>query len=421
MFLRLLNNMNSLPLHLRLASLFTICLGMALLTTVAGTNIMVLLLLFTAPWAWMRFRVQEDSQRLAMQLWWLIIALCAWSILSNAAAGYGGKELFKALLHDMRTFAFIVLLWPVFANPQVSRSALWALLGSVVALATVNLVLTVGGYLPPGQYFWSTAPHLYGQILVGFFFLLAQMLLARPSLSWRVILPMALLLMSLFFASERRTGYLQLAAGFVVWTGLNHKRLLVGKYKWWFILGALAAFVAALASPIVQRRMAQVVFEVQQFLAQTPQERTAKETAVGIRLQYYVSVWELIKQSNLWLGVGSINFPELFWQVNEKMGGIERTLFSNPHNEYLYTLATKGVVGLAFYLTIFGQACRLAWGKTDNVQRVGLLMFVFLFMLSITTNSMMIDMEEGHFTLLILLVFLAPKSLGLAKPPTQTL
>jgi O-antigen ligase len=124
-------------------------------------------------------------------------------------------------------------------------------------------------------------------------------------------------------------------------------------------------------------------------------------------------VWELIKQSNIWLGVGSINFPDLFWQANQKMGGTEKTLFSNPHNEYLYTLATKGVVGLVLYLAIFGQACRMAWGKTDNVQRIGLLMFVFLFMLSITTNSMMIDMEEGHFTMLILLIFLAPKSLDL--------
>jgi O-antigen ligase len=416
MFLRAQNKMNSLPLHLRLASLFTAGLGLALLTTVAGTNIMVLLLLLTAPWAWMRFQVAGNTQRHALQLWWLIVAVCAWSILSNAAAGYGAKEMIKALLHDMRTFAFVVLLWPVFANAQVSRTALWALLGSVVALATANLVLTVGGYLPPGQYFWPTAPHLYGQILVGFFFLLAQMLLARPSLSWRVVLPMALLLMSLFFASERRTGYLQLAAGFVVWTALNHKRLLVGKYKWWFVLGAVAAFVAALASPIVQRRMVQVVFEVQQFLAQTPEERTAKETAVGIRLQYYVSVWELIKHSNVWLGVGSINFPDLFWQVNQKMGGTEKTLFSNPHNEYLYTLATKGLVGLVLYVTIFAQACRMAWHKTDDVQRIGLVVFVFLFLLSITTNSMMIDMEEGHFTMLVLLIFLAPKSLDLVKP-----
>jgi O-antigen ligase len=412
MFLRALNNMNSLPMHLRFASMFAVGVGLALLTTVAGTNIMVLMLLLTAPWAWINYRLDGEVRSQLLWLWGLITALCAWSMLSNVMAGFGDKEVIKALLHDMRTFAFVVLLWPVFANASVARTALWALLVSAVTLASANLILTVSGYLPPGQYFWPTAPHLYGQILVGFFFLMAQMLLVRPSLSWRVALPMVLLLMSLFFASERRTGYLQLAAGLVVWTCLNHKRLLVGKYKWWFVVGAVAAFVAALASPIVQRRMSQVVFEVQQFLAQTPQERTAKETAVGIRLQYYVSVWELIKQSNTWLGVGSINFPELFWQVNQKMGGADKSLFSNPHNEYLYTLATKGAVGLLLYLAIFGQACRIAWQKTDDVQRVGLVMFVFLFMLSITTNSMMIDMEEGHFTMLILLIFLAPKSLS---------
>jgi O-antigen ligase len=411
--------MNALPLHLRLASIFCVGVGTALLTTVAGTNIMVLLLLLVAPWAWVHYKMDEGERQQTSLLWAMVLALCAWSMLSDFVAGHEFKEVVKALLHDMRTFAFIVLLWPVFTAAHVSRTALWTLLGSVLALATANLFLTIGGYLPPGEYFWPTAPHLYGQILVGFFFLLAQMLLVRPSLSWRVSVPMALLLMSLFFASERRTGYLQLAAGFVLWAGLNHKRLLVGKYKWWFVLGAVAAFAAAVASPIVQRRMAQVAFEVQQFLAQTPEERTAKETAVGIRLQYYVSVWQLIKQSNFWVGVGSINFPDLFWQVNEKMGGTEKTLFSNPHNEYLYTLATKGIVGLALYLAVFVQASRMAWKKVDEVQRVGLVMFVFLFMLSITTNSMMIDMEEGHFTMLVLLMFLAPKSLALVSPETQ--
>jgi hypothetical protein len=53
------------------------------------------------------------------------------------------------------------------------------------------------------------------------------------------------------------------------------------------------------------------------------------------------------------------------------------------------------------------------WDKKDELQRVVLLVFVFLFMLSITTNSMMIDMEEGHLTLMVLLIFLAPKCLDM--------
>ena len=47
-------------------------------------------------------------------------------------------------------------------------------------------------------------------------------------------------------------------------------------------------------------------------------------------------------------------------------------------------------------------------------------MFVYLFMVSILMNSMMVDMEEGHFTMLVLLIFLAPKSLTLLQVTTRT-
>jgi O-antigen ligase len=206
---------------------------------------------------------------------------------------------------------------------------------------------------------------------------------------------------------------LQFFAGLVVWAGLNYHRLKSFKNRRWLWGGALLILVLVFASPIVQRRIAAVWFEIQQFIGQTDEQRTAKETAVGIRLQYYVSVWALITQSSWWTGVGTIDFPQKFWLINQSMGALDSKLFSNPHNEYLYMLATKGVIGLLLYVAIFVQACRLAWNKKDELQRVALLVFVFLFMLSITTNSMMIDMEEGHLTLMILLIFLAPKCLDL--------
>jgi O-antigen ligase len=330
-------------------------------------------------------------------------------------AGHGWAESFKAVVHDMRTFGFIVLLWPLFANARFAQYAMWALFGAVIALASANLLLVLVGYLPPGKYFWPTAPHMYGQTLVGLIFLLAQMQLVRPKFSWQIALAMLLLVASLFMASERRTGYLQLAAGFVVWVALNYKRLFVGRYKWWIALGGAAVVVAAILSPVVQSRMAMALLEVNQYLGQSTVERANNATSVGIRMQFYVSAWAVVVQ-NLWVGVGSIDFPVLFQQMNAGMGGVTNlSVFTNPHNEYIYILATKGMVGLVLYLAIFGQACRMALAKSDEVQRVGLLVFVFLFMLSITTNSMMIDMEEGHFTMLIMLIFLSPKSLGLDR------
>jgi O-antigen ligase len=395
----------------RVACIIGVLMACALLTTVAGTNFAVLLMLLVTPFVWMNQRPPKLDQQQVMFLMFIAI-FCFWDVLTNLVAGHGFIASLVEDIHNLRTFGFILILWFTFANEVVARTTLWALLGAVVLLAGLNLSLTAVGYLHSGEYFMPSISHLYGQIIVGCFFVFAQMLLNQSQFSWRLLILMLILLMSLMFASHRRTGYVLLAGGLLVWSLLNKDKLF-GKYRRWFLGAVMVAVAVALTSQVVQERMLLVMTEVHQFQAQTPQERTAMPTSVGIRLQYYLSVWDLISHSNLWLGVGSISFPELFWEVNEKMGGTEKSMYSNPHNEYLYILATKGVVGLALYLGIFAQACRLAWVKTDDVQRVSLLVFVFLFLLSITSNSMMIDMEEGHFMMMIFLIFLAPRNLTL--------
>jgi len=415
--------MNQYPLHQRLAALFAVGIGLTLVTSTAGTNLMVLLLLLTAPWAMLEFKKTVVLSSREVKFFILLVMICLWDLASNMWAGYSLKACGVALLHDMRTIGFILVLWPIFAVGFVSRVSIWTVTGVVVLLASVNLLMTIFGYLTPGTYFWPTAPHMYGQMLVGIFFLLAQILIMRPDLGWRCVLPMVMLLASLFFASERRTGYLLFVAGSVIWACLNYHRSSAFNNRRWLWGVAVLILLLVAFSPIVQRRVASVWFEIQQFLGQTDEQRTARETAVGIRLQYYVSVWALITQSSWLIGVGTIDFPQKFWLVNQSMGAIDPKLFSNPHNEYLYMLATKGLIGLLLYMGIFFQACRLAIDKKDELQRTPFLVFVFLFMLSIVTNSMMIDMEEGHFTMLILLIFLAPKSLdllGATKEPQPT-
>ena len=215
-------------------------------------------------------------------------------------------------------------------------------------------------------------------------------------------------------ANERRAGILLLVAGLPVWFLLNRKRILVGQFRWWFAGALIASLTLAISSSIVQARLILVWQDVTQYIQRSPLERANDFSSVGIRMQFYVSTWEIIKL-NLLLGVGSLQFSQLFQQVNLAMGTTEPKHFTNPHNEYLFILATKGVLGLVLYLGIFIQACRLVLAKSSEVQRIGLFMFVYLFMVSIFMNSMMIDMEEGHFAMLVLLIFLAPSSLELLK------
>jgi O-antigen ligase len=155
-------------------------------------------------------------------------------------------------------------------------------------------------------------------------------------------------------------------------------------------------------------RVALIFSEYQQFLLMTPQQRSQLETSVGLRLQYYVSSWSIVLD-HFWTGTGSLNFKQLFWTVNRDMGATNPQVFApNPHNEYLYMWTTKGLIGLLLYLGIFVQACRLAARRSETWQRHGLWLFVCLFLTSILFNSMSIDMVEGHFMMLVLLIFLAP-------------
>lgn len=412
--------------HAKAAMLFVVVFGMAVFVSTSLTNFAVLGLLLIAPFAWRYFLRSNKDIELEVKLFWrLIFALCAWDVVTNLLAGSGLGASLKELVHDMRTFGFILVLWAVFANALIARLAFWAVFTTVLILASINLLLTLLGKVPQGEYFttgyrFSHMSHMYGQALVGFVFVLAQMWLVKPKLSWRVAVPLMLLLTSLVLASERRTGWVLLAAGFGVWGLLNAKRLFGGKYKWWLLSAAISVLAVVASSDVVHRRMALAVVEFNEYLALTPQERSAAIFgSVSIRMQYAATAWEAIKQSNWWIGVGSIGFPAAYQAAATTLEvtpqSWARYNWGNPHNEYLYVLATKGVVGLVLYLAVFTQACRVAWQKTDEVQRVSLVIFVFLFMLSITTNSMMIDMEEGHFTMLIVLIFLAPKSLDLIK------
>ncbi len=407
------------------ANAVLLAIATALLTSVAGINIGVLLLLLVTPWFWRHCVFDAAQKKWTVQFLVLIASFCLWDVVTNLMAGASVVSALLALQHDLRTFAFILLLWPVFMVEKVARFALLALLTACVAIAGANLAATWTGLIQSGEYLWPTMHHLHGQMSVGMVFLLAQLWLVRPNLSWRVALPMVVLLASMFFANERRAGYLLLCVGFPVWYALNAKRLFVGRYKWWVLCAAIFALLLAAASPVVQARMARMVLEVNQFFAMTPEQRAGVETSLGIRLQFYSSIAELIQQSHWMVGVGSVHFADMFYAINQRLGTTSEQAatyfsnFQNPHNEYLFMLATKGVIGLILYLAIFIQACRLAWQKHDEVQRVVCVMFVFLFMVSITANSMMTDMEEGHFTMLILLIFLAPASLRLFQDNPQ--
>ena len=405
--------------RIRLATPVVLALSACLLTTTAGTNLMVFLLLLLAPWAWWRFKWTEPERRQATTLFMLIGLFCVWDLSVNLWAGNSWLSSLKAL-RDLRNFGFIIVLWPIFALPNVARRAAWGLLASVVLLALANLTMTLSGNLPHGDLMTKFMPNMHGQILVGLVLLLGLSWIEQPDRSWRAWLPMVILLLSLLLASSRRTGYILLVAGAGMALVLNRDKLRLQKYRVVVLLGVVVILGLALSSSHLRMRVSLALSEVVQFFSLDTRQRAALETSVGIRLEYYVSTWQLIKE-HFWTGLGSLKFGDAFWQINQQMGATNKALFGgNPHNEYLWMWATKGLIGLLMYLAIWVQVCRMAWHKRDRLQRHGLWVLVTLFLISITSNSMSFDMVEGHFMMLALLIFLAPDNLKLWPEKVKT-
>ena len=99
----------------------------SMLTSVAGINLAVLLLLLAVPLFIRDFAFDPDQKNTTVQFLLLIGAICFWDIFTNLAGGASVGAALWAVQHDLRTFAFVVLLWPVFASERVARFALWSL------------------------------------------------------------------------------------------------------------------------------------------------------------------------------------------------------------------------------------------------------------------------------------------------------
>lgn len=392
----------------RLTSPLVVLLCIALLTSTALTNICMLLLALLSFWAWSRYQWPDGEWALAKPLFILIGLFCLWDLSANLLGGNSLSDSLQALRH-VRKFFFVLLLWPLFASPRVARHALLSLGATVCLLAAANLVWTLVLHHPESM--TSFMSNLHGQILVGMVLLLVHAALVRRYQPWLLVALALVLLASLFFAAHRRTGYVLLAVGSVFMMLLLWKSQ-TGRRRQVYLLAGVAVLAALLLlaglSATLQQRVDLFFTEYHQFFEMSPQQRSQLETSVGLRLQYFVSSWSIV-QDHFWTGMGSLNFKQLFWEVNRDMGATNPKVFApNPHNEYLYMWTTKGLVGLLLYLGIFVQACRLAARRSEAWQRHGLWMFVCLFLTSILFNSMSIDMVEGHFMMLVLLIFLAP-------------
>ena len=187
-------------------------------------------------------------------LFLLIGGFCLWDLIVNLISGNGLAESFQATRH-VRKFFFVIVLWPLFVMPGVARHAVFALGTTVALLAGANLVWI---FLLHGEGFMTSfMPNLHGQILVGTVLLLVHACVFKRQQTMLLLGLVLLLIASLFWGSDRRTGYVLLIIGSPLLFILVYQQQ-SGQRRKFFLLGGLVllaglVFFAGMSAKVQSR------------------------------------------------------------------------------------------------------------------------------------------------------------------------
>jgi O-antigen ligase len=153
--------------------------------------------------------------------------------------------------------------------------------------------------------------------------------------------------------------------------------------------------IAYQASPVFHGRVDRGVSEVRQF-------QNNPNTSVGLRLLFWQNSWEIIT-NNLWIGVGTGDFPTAYATINRK-NSPRFVATDNPHNQFILAGCQLGLLGITSLMAIF--IIQIIQGKLrtlspygDGWQRVRLAFPVFFLTIMLTESYLIIASTGFLFSL----------------------
>ena len=369
----------------------------SLFLSTALNNILAALVCSAAGLYWYRYRPFGLLRRpLAL----LCMAFLGWMIVRDLTAGSTLAATMREV-DDFRPLIFLVFWAPLFAAPGHRRAAGLTFFVCMVIFCVAALLSVAITHEHITEIGYSRGHDLSGPMMAVAIGASIQLALAGGRLRrwWAGFAVLATA--TLFFATERRTGYVGFGAVMVALVLLNMSRLTQRTLLIAAVLAIALPATLLVVSPNARNRMALVFSESSQFAQTDTHKQRNIVTSSGLRLRFWTVTAEVIKESPI-IGSGVARFAERY-NVHDALLGNSAEATGNPHNEYLYVTAGLGIVGLVLYLAL--QARVILDGRLlpNETQRKILWLAMIVFMVSILFNSMLIDMVPGHFYALVLL------------------
>lgn len=286
------------------------------------------------------------------------------------------------------------------------RRALLAFLAGTVLASTLSYA-RFAGWIPERYARHVVQGHIHFGVIEAFAaYWFARLACERGPRRWLLALLAAMLAFDVIYIDIARTGYVVLFALIVLLAAQRLGRKGVA-------LGAATALVLALvaftAFPIARTRVQQGWQNLRQYQRiETTHSGSLADNSLGLRLQFWRNTWRIIERRPL-LGSGTGSLPVEYGRIAP-----HDLRTSNAHNEYLNTTEQLGLVGLVLLLGLGVAAWREA-RRLDASQRDAAQAVLVTIGVGSLFNSLLMDVNEGRFLVVMLGLLLAAASSGRAR------
>ena len=311
---------------------------------------------------------------------------------------YGASPLREAASHLWKyaDLLFIPLFALAFREPDTRIKALHAFAITLAVIIVLSCLLRVG-IMPKLPFFASDgiAPTVFKlkvthSILVAFSAFLFAWLgsnaaTPRLRLVWYAFALLAAI--NVLFVVKGATGYVILAALFLLWGGERISRR--NAMRAILLMAGIATTLIVVPSPF-QERVILTHTEIQNWRPDSP---ATVSTSAGLRLEFYKNTLDIIAAHPL-TGVGTGGFPRAYARQAKDSG---RFLTHNPHNEFLNVSVQIGIVGILALIAMFWLQWRSAPQLATPMEQSLARALVLTLVAGCMVNSLLLDHAEGLF------------------------
>lgn len=252
------------------------------------------------------------------------------------------------------------------------------------------------GLIPTAKYGYSFLYHISHSFFMSFLgFVSAHKVMDRRESLNRIFWGAVLLLCvaNMFYVGTGRTGLLIFIFLMVLFL---MQRFSLLKQIAGIVVIAFLFLVAYSTSDTFHSRSEAAFEEVKNY------EYGASRTSLGMRLDWYVSSYNLVMKKPL-LGHGTGSFRQqhlraIWWTK------IMET--DNPHNEYLLISVQLGIAGLLVFLALLGSQL-MCGRKLEEPDRFYLQGIIVAMSIGCLGNSFLFDTHQGHFWALLSAIYLS--------------